>query len=355
LLVILNTLWMSLSLRTRKMFRAVNCKIQPPCKRPYSPAIRKRQDALLQDGYVSENQVVNILHEKCNRQIPTIVLGGFVPDATEQVFLLRNYFLKHGSIYYFNYPRSGFSIDMIFAQLDDLIEELAALHGQRPVIFSVSFSAGLVMEWLKRGRKEGRSVDLNGIILISPITCVEDLLDPADTKPATLLGRALKPYVDPHVPADHTTIERSRAFFTKMFESGAQNKNMLRMLMTSKELYQLRSAVMNTIRSVDVTGAFERVQAVKQIESPATYFSQNLLPLSEAPTLILYSEKETSVIVENSPTRSLLESNHRAFFPQSEHKIIMSKNGAPVQHASLIFHYFKFLPAISDFYRNLKQ
>jgi hypothetical protein len=347
--------WISLSLRIRKLVRAVSCKIRSQRQQPFTPIINTRQNTLLGNGTVGVHQVVNIFHEKHHGRIPTIVLGGFVPDATEQVFLLRHYFLKHGSIYYFNYPRYGFSIDMVFAQLDDLIEELAEQHGQRPVIFSVSFSAGLVLEWLKRARLVGQKIGLCGLILISPVACVEDLIDPCNSKPASLLGRALKPYIDPHMPADHATIEKSRALFTKMFESGAQNKATLRMLMTSGELRQLRNAVMNTIRSVDATGAFERVQAVKQIQSPATYASQNLLPLSTAPTLILYSEKETSVIVENSPTRSLLGTDHRVFFPQSEHKIIKNQNGSPVQHASLIFHYFKFLPPISAFYRSLTK
>ncbi|MBN1398985.1 MAG: alpha/beta hydrolase [Bacteroidetes bacterium] len=321
---------------------------------PFIPSVRKRRDALLNSETAGTHQVVNIIHEQRKGSMPTIVLGGFVPDATEQVFLMRSFLLKHGSIYYFNFPRHGFSIEMTFAQLDDLLEELAGQGNQRPVIFAVSYGAGLILEWLKRARLEGRNIDLSGLILISPIAGLDDLINPGSEKPASLLGRALKPYVDPHTPTDSASIiENIRAFFIKLFASGTRNKKMLRVLMTNKELQQLRDAVMSTIRSIDENGAFERFRAMKQIETPVLSFRKEILPLSKVPVLILYSEKETSVIVDNSPTRSAFESNHHTIFPRSEYKIITNPDGNPVQHASLIFHYFKFLPVISDFYRKL--
>jgi len=339
----------------RTLIRTTGYKLRPPRPLPFSPTIRQRQEAVLVSGVAGVHQAANILHEQRKGPVPTIVLGGFIPDATEQVFLMRGFLLKHGSIYYLNYPQHGFSIDLLFAQLDDLVEELSTLHGQSPVIFSVSFGAGLVMEWLKRARRAGRHIDLRGLVLISPVACVEDLLAPGDAKPTTLLGRAIKPYVDPHKLPDHTTVDKSRAIFSKMFESGAQNKESLRMLMTRGELSQLRGAVMNTIRTIQPAGACERVQALRLLEMPSSYFSQTLLPLSDAPALILYAEKESSVIADHSPTRFVLESAHRAYFPQSQHKIITNHRGSPVQHASLIFHCFNFLPVISAFYRTIKN
>ena len=339
----------------RTLIRTTSYKLRPPRPLPFSPTIHHRQEAVLASGAAGVHQAANILHEQRKGPVPTIVLGGFIPDATEQVFLMRGFLLKHGSIYYLNYPPHGFSIELLIAQLDDLVEELATLHGQLPVIFSVSFGVGLVMEWLKRARRAGRRIDLRGLVLISPVACVEDLLAPGNAKPTTLLGRAIKPFVDPNKLPDHNTIDKSRAIFTKMFESGAQNKESLRVLMTRGELQQLRDAVMKTIRTIEPAGACERVQALRQLETPSSYFSQTLLPLSEAPTLILYSEKESSVIADHSPTRFVLESAHRAYFPASQHKIITNHRGSPVQHASLIFHCFNFLPAISAFYRSVKN
>lgn len=339
----------------RTLIRTTGYKLRPPRPLPFSPTIRQRQEAVLVSGAAGVHQAATILHEQRKGAVPTIVLGGFIPDATEQVFLMRGFLLRYGSIYYLNYPQHGFSIELLFAQLDDLVEELAALHGQRPVIFSVSFGAGLVMEWLKRARRAGRRIDLRGLVMISPVACVEDMLAPGDAKPTTLLGRAIKPYVDPNMLPDHRTVDKSRVIFTKMYEAGAQNKESLRGLMTRAELQQLRAAVINTIRTIEPTGACERVRAIQQLEAPSSYFSQTLLPLSEAPTLILYAEKESSVIADHSPTRFVLESAHRAYFPASQHKVITNHRGSPVQHASLIFHCFNFLPSISAFYRGVKN
>lgn len=335
--------------------RATDYKLRPPRPVPFAPTIRKRQDALLLDGRAGLHQACNVLHEKRKGSAPTIVLGGFIPDATEQVFLMRGFLLQHGSVYYFNYPRNGFSNELLFAQLEDLLEELAHVHGQKPVVFAVSFGAGLVLEWLKRVRREGRQVDLRGLVLVSPVACVEDLLAPGEAKPTTLLGRAIKPYLDPNKRADEQTVAKSRAIFTKMYESGAQNKASLRVLMTRDELRQLHQAVTSTIRTVSADGACERVQALRQLESPSSYFSQALLPLAKTPTLILYAEKESSVIADHSPTRFVLETAHRAYFPQSQHKLVANRRGSPVQHASLIFHYFNFLPTIASFYRKVKR
>jgi len=148
----------------RTLIRTTGYKLRPPLPLPFNPTIRQRQEAVLVSGAAGVHQAANILREQRKGTVPTIVLGGFIPDATEQVFLMRGFLLKHGSIYYLNYPQHGFSLDLLLAQLDDLVEELSTLHGQRPVIFSVSFGVGLVMEWLKRARRAGRRIDLRGLV-----------------------------------------------------------------------------------------------------------------------------------------------------------------------------------------------
>jgi len=219
----------------------------------------------------------------------------------------------------------------------------------------VSFGSGLVLEWLKRARRAGRRVDVGGLVLISPVACVEDLLTNGEAKPSTLLGRAVKPYVEHEARIQPGHIEKSRAIFTKMFEAGAQNKESLRALMTRGELRQLRDSVIGTIQAIDANGACERMTALRQMEAPCSYFSQVLLPLCTAPVLILYAEKESAVLTETSPTRFAMTSAHQAYFPQSQCKTITNRRGSPVQHASLIFHCFNFLPPISAFYKRLKS
>jgi hypothetical protein len=93
---------------------------------------------------------------------------------------------------------------------------------------------------------------------------------------------------------------------------------------------------------------------LKQMLPPTAYFQLDVLPLSEAPTLILYTEKEDAVIAEGSPTRRALAAAHRAYFPQSDCRVVCNPKGAPVPHASLIFHCTNFLPVLAGFYRRVR-
>ena len=343
----------ALSIRT--FFRTAGYKLRPPRPLPFSPTVRHAQESVLERGLAVPRQKSTVLHELRKGGVPTIVMGGFVPDATEQVYLLRGRLLKFGRLSYFNYSRNGFSVDLFCAQLDDLVEELSTLHGQQPVLFTVSFGCGLLMEWLRRRRHAGRPPALGGMILVSPVTCVEDLLEPGTLKPTTLVGRAIKRYVEASGTIGVAGIEKSRAVFTKMFEAGAQNKESLHTLMTRGELERLRTGVLDTIRTLDAAGACERVQALKGMPVPTGYFSPAVLPLSDAPTLILYAEKEASVLAEKSPTRFALEGAPRAYFSHGTVQVVTNPRGNPVQHASLIFHVFNFLPPIRAFYRGLKK
>jgi alpha-beta hydrolase superfamily lysophospholipase len=235
----------------------------------------------------------------------------------------------------------------------DLVAEINIVHGQRPVLFGVSFGAGLILEWLRRTRLAGRNPALGGTILVSPVACAADIVSPDEPKPSTLIGRALKPYLDAangHVAPG--VIEKSRVIFTKMFESGAQNKASLRALMSAAELRHLHSHVIAAIQSIDYTGACERLSALRQFPALSAW-DGGPRPLSDAPALVLYAEKEGAVLHEGSPTRAALASTLSAFFPRGRHCIVAG-GSSPVQHASLIFHYFQFLTPITAFYRGLK-
>jgi pimeloyl-ACP methyl ester carboxylesterase len=336
--------------------RAAGYKLRPPRPLPHLPAITRTHDDALARGPSAQHQRCSILVERRFGTTPTIVLGGFVPDATEQVFLLRGFLLRRGSIYYFNYPRGGFSTELACAQLDDLVEEINQVHRQRPVIFGVSFGAGLVLEWLRRSRTAGRSPDLAGVVLVSPVACAADIVVPGEAKASTLIGRALKPYLDSGATVAPGVIEKSRAIFAKMFEAGAQNREALRALMTTDELRHVRDSVLGAIQSIETAGACERVHALSAMTPLSPWNSAENLPLCDAPTLVLYAEKESAVIPAGAPTRRALESAMSAFFPRGELRVVSAESGgSPVQHASLIFHYFQFLPHVAAFYRGLKS
>jgi pimeloyl-ACP methyl ester carboxylesterase len=292
-----------------------------------------------------------LLVEPRSGSLPTIVLGGFVPDSTEQAFLVRSVALRRGSVYYLNYPRSGFSVDMICAQLDDLVSDLALRRGQPPVILGVSFGAGLALEWMRRNRAGGQR-ELAGLVLVSPVACAADILDPNRPKATTLLGRALQPYFQPSTRADAALIEKSRTMFVRMFESGAQNRDSLRTLLTAEELDGLRRSVLTSLHAIDLAGARERVEALCRLEQPGESGS-SVRPLTRAPALILYAEKESAVLTDNSPTRRLFETGPEHLLPGATCQVVTS-GASPVQHASLIFHYFEFLPPLAEFYRRIK-
>src|SRR5687768_10701230 len=65
-------------------------------------SIADAQRALLgRPAAVSDHPAV-VHREVGAGRVPTIVLGGLVPDSTEQVFLLRRFLVKSGSVYYIN-------------------------------------------------------------------------------------------------------------------------------------------------------------------------------------------------------------------------------------------------------------
>lgn len=320
---------------------------RPPIVRPHAPKSQRTGEAI--------DHGAKVLRQAGSGRLPTIVLGGLVPDSSEQVFLLRRWLLKFGDLYYLNYPRTGFSLEAIQSQLTELVDELAAV-GQTPVVFGVSFGAGILIDWLRRARERGASPQLGGVVLVSPVTCVADLIAPGSVKPATLLGRALKPFLDPTRNVSEEAVEKSRTLFLRMFEAGAQNKAALRSVMTANEAHRLRVSVMDTIRGVSWKGGCERVQALAAMPAPTDYFSPALLPLTKAPVLVLFAEREEGVLDAQAPVVFAFERAHRAYFSDSTLRRVKARPGEPpVQHASLVFHVFEFLAPLQAFYQQLRR
>ena len=321
--------------------------------RPFTAAVTGARDRLLAQGLAEARQLATILCETRPGNQPTIVLGGFVPDSTEQVFLLRRTLFRSGSVYYLNYSRRGFSLDLLCAQLDDLVEELTVLRGQRPVVFTVSFGGGLLVEWLRRSRAGLRRPNLAGAVLVSPVACLADVLDAAEAKPSTLTARALKPYLGRPETLGTNVVERSQAIFSRMFNAGSQNRDILRSLMRDDEIDGFLARVITSIKGLDYAGASERVRALCQLVDPATWSAPDLAVLTEAPVLVLYAEIEETVLTGNSPTRAALNRDLVRLFSQGVCRQVTG-GLSPVQHASLIFHHHQFLPHVAEFYKELR-
>lgn len=339
----------------RVLFRQAGQRLRSPASpRVHQAVIRSRQERLVREDFANASRLASIQVLRGRGPAPTIVIGGFVPDATESVYLMRELLAKHGDVYCLNYSLGGFSLDLFLAQLDDLVEELSVLHGTDPVVFCVSFGCGLVLEWLRRRREMGGHPAIRAVLLVSPVACSGDLLPAAaGEKPRTLLGRAIRPYLQGGAVAE-ATVEKSRQIFGKMFEAGAQNREALATLMSRAELEQLRERVLGTIRRIEHAGACERVGALCSLRSPLSYFEPATLPLAEVPVMVLFAEKEDSVLDPDSPTRTALTGLLPAYFPKGLCRLVRNTGGSPVQHASLIFHVANFRKPIAAFYRGLR-
>ena len=317
--------------------------------KPFAPA-RRRREFLLKDRLPSLHAVRNqIFKEKGSGEIPTIVIGGFVPNATEAVEFQRPLFRSFGSIYYFNFARNGFSLEMFFAQLTDLIEDLNT-RGKTPVIFSISFGCGVLKNFLETVTNEP-SLKIKGIIMVSPVLCAADLVRETREKGEGVrmlesnLKRILK--VDASAAEDiDRQIERARRCFQSLFETGAENRPL------NRRHLSIRKKIMEVVDKTPAIGGYQRVLAIRDFSPPTI-----AAPIFAGPALTLLAEKEEDLLVPASPTLQLLQDPdaRKLLFPRGKVRTVASRiAGDPVAHASLIFHPHCYNPLIAAWYDQLQ-
>jgi hypothetical protein len=300
----------------------------------FTPVFRHREFALLEQKQDSLRTRCEIYREKGAGTVPTIILGGFVPDATETVEFQRTLLRQHGSIYYVNYSRNGFCMEMFSAQLTDLIEDLAR-KGQKPLILSISFGCGLLADFLRHASEQIHE-SIRGLMLVSPVITTDDLIRSPEEKRdgIRILESNLKKIVaaDPTNEADISKqIERSRRCFQALFNSGAGNRTLgVRHLAIQKKINDV-------IEYTTARGGFERVTALRDFRFP--YFSSTLF---SGPVLVLLAENESDILVSSSPTMKMFSESslYTRIFPTCLVKTVKSRIvGDGVAHASLIFHH----------------
>ncbi|MBI1920592.1 MAG: alpha/beta hydrolase [Geobacter sp.] len=316
--------------------------------KPFTPRSRRRE-FLLKDSIPRFHAVRNALFkEKGSGDIPTIVIGGFVPDATEAVEFQRPLFKSYGSIYYINYSKTGFSTEMFFAQLADLIEDINR-RGKKPVIFSVSFGCGLVNAFL-RSDENDPFLRIRGVVMASPVLCTEDLVRTEREKGSGV--RMLESNLKRILQADATNneeldrqINRARRCFQSLFEAGAENRPL------NRRHLSIRKRVMGVIEKTSSVGGYERVLALKGFTAPAGNAA-----IFTGPALTLLAEAEDNLLVPGSPTlNSLRKPEDRVrMFPRGVFRDVVARaNGDAVPHASLIFHHHCYNPLIEAWYDKL--
>ncbi len=316
--------------------------------KPFVPKSRLHEFAALEQNKDAPRMRCKLFREKGAGNVPTIVMGGFVPDATETVEFQRRLLRKHGSIYYLNYSRNGFCLEMFTAQLTDLIEDLAR-KGQKPLIMSISFGCGLLSNFL-RNTEEGVLEKIRGLIMVSPVITTDDLIRPAELKRDGV--RILESNIKKIVAADQANesdiakhIERSRRCFQALFNAGAENRTL------SVRHLAIRKKINDVIEYTTARGGYERVMALSKFSFP-------LLPvkLFNGPVLVLLAENESDILVSSSPTLKLFSepSLYSRILPSCLVKTVKSLTvDDGVAHASLIFHHEAYNTLLEKWYDKL--
>lgn len=312
------------------------------------PKSRCREIRLLDERPESHATRSLIFREKGAGNVPTIVLGGFVPDATETVEFQRPLLRRHGSIYYINFPRNGFCRDMFAAQLSDLVDDLRA-RGQKPIIFSVSFGCGLLIDYLRQADASIHE-SIRGLVLVSPVICTADLIRPPHEKQGGVrfLESNLKRIVAAE-PVDGEDmdrhIERSRRCFQSLFTGGAENRSL------GIRHRTIRKKIFDVIHHTTARGGFKRVLALQEFGFPPPSNS-----VFGGPVLTLLAENESDILVPSSPTLELFRDSSRytRLFPECRVQTVRSGDPADgVAHASLIFHHTAYNGLIDSWYNRL--
>jgi pimeloyl-ACP methyl ester carboxylesterase len=316
--------------------------------KPFTPRVRHREFEVLKQAQNSHPSRCQIFREKGAGNVPTIVLGGFVPDATETVEFQRKFLRQHGSIYYVNYSRNGFCREMFAAQLADLIEHLVSKK-QKPLIMGVSFGCGLLANFLQHSDVWVHE-NIRGIVLVSPVITTDDLIRPTDQKRDGI--RILESNLKKIVAADPTNesdiskhVERSRRCFQALFNAGAENRTL------NVRHLAIRKKINDVIEYTTARGGFERVMALRDFKFPVP--SNTLFP---GPVLVLLAENESDILVPSSPTLLLFSepSLYTRIFPSCRVKTVKSHiPGDGVAHASLIFHHEAYNSMLDSWYDKL--
>lgn len=314
----------------------------------YVPGNRRRELELLRRRPETHPGRCTLYRERGSGSVPTIVVGGFVPDATETVEFQRDLLRRFGSIYYLNYPRGGFCREMFAAQLADLIDDLAARR-RRPILFGVSFGCGLLADLLRRADETLRE-RIRGLVLVSPVLCGDDLIRPAGERKGgvRLLEHNLKRLLEAD-PNDAENlgrlVERGRRCFQALFNGGAENR-----VLSTRHL-SIRERVFDVISGTSSTGGFQRVMALRDFRFPDPDVT-----LFGGPVLTLLAEREEEMLVPGSPTLGLFRDVEvwRGPLPGCKVRTVRSADPSDrVPHASLIFHHQAYRLPIEEWYDRL--
>jgi pimeloyl-ACP methyl ester carboxylesterase len=286
-----------------------------------------------------------------------VCLPGLVPDGPEtfarQLKLLRG----RGSVALVTYPYDRFDLDEVIAGVR---EEIEAAHsaGLAPVLVGLSVGGGIAIELLRRGLEAGRPLPLRACILVSPMSCLDDLSSMLSRLMAPIIAESGKEGGRPEI-----ALERGRQLFKSLVTRSTGNADVSRAalrwlgplgLLTPQGYAawserRLADRIQATLDRLPPEGSVQRVMAMTRFRGLAGHRG----PLCEAPTLILWGSKERQTLDMDGPGTGRLCRPDLAckIFPHLEVHWVYDRDGEEVPHASLLKHARAFNPPLARWLR----
>ena len=273
-----------------------------------------------------------------------ILVPGLVPDGPHTFLFQTRLLRRFGDLITLTYPYDHFSLDETIACIAGQVQA-AHRAGRRPVLVGVSVGGGVILEWLRRTRLAGEAPELGGLILISPLSCAEDL--------SPLLKRLLAPVMAEAQKADglpEQALQRGREFFMGLAAKSAGAPRRVRGLRrlfdrftpagyAARRDHAIRSDIEQSLGRITDRTAVERVVALKDFRG-VHGLARAHLPVTTAPVLILWGAKERQTLDVAGPGASVLcrpDLCHR-LFPNVEIHWVYNPDGEEAPHASLLKH-----------------
>lgn len=294
--------------------------------------------------------------ESCFRTEPgrgphhAFLMPGLVPDGPETFLRQHALFRAFGDVTTITYPYAAFDLDRIIERMEARVRSAAA-RGEKPVLVGVSVGGGIVLELLRR--TQGDPLPLAGLILVSPLTCADDL--------APMLRRYLEPILAPAAGSTSAeALEKARGFFRTLASRsmGEPLRSPWKALLTPQGWIQLRDQrvrerIEATLAGIPTAGGLDRVQAIVRLSG----IHQVRGALTTAQTLIAWGSRERHTLRMDGPGTGLLCRPDLAFrlLPEAEIQWIYDLNGGDVPHASLLKHAHAFNPTIKRFLKRLAR
>ena len=262
------------------------------------------------------------------------LLPGLVPDGRETFLRQQSLFRSFGTVTTVNYPYDAFDLDRLLQVMAGRIRSAAA-RGERPVIVGVSVGGGVALELLRRTQQE--ELPLAGIMLVSPLTCADDL--------APLLRRFVDPILNPVAGSDPAeALEKGRAFFRSLASRsmGEPLRSPWKALLTPPHGWiqlrdqAIRTRIERTLDGIPAAGGMERVMAIGRFVGVHEVRGR----LHSAPTLLLWGSRERPTLRMDGPGTGLLCRPDMAsrLFPDAEIQWVYDREGGDVPHGSLLKH-----------------